>query len=149
MTCFLKVPLWSDSWKNCSRFPEKIFKTTSEMEYNFYVLKPGSLQKLRCCQRFSMMVQYIRTTVLSSLSISKNKIAFQSWQTNVDIWVAYVVLVVWLLFWLAHVLSLLDREKLGLWLSHETSKLASYRNQSIDLQSKSIDWFLYDANFDV
>ena len=26
-------------------------------------------------------------------------------------------------------------------------KLTSYRNQFIDLQSKSIDWFLYDDNF--
>ena len=25
-------------------------------------------------------------------------------------------------------------------------KLPSYRNQSIDLQSKSIDWFLYEGN---
>ena len=25
-------------------------------------------------------------------------------------------------------------------------KLPSYKNQSIDLQSKSIDWFLYDGN---
>ena len=25
----------------------------------------------------------------------------------------------------------------------------SYRNQSIDLQSKSHDWFLYDTNFSV
>ena len=25
-------------------------------------------------------------------------------------------------------------------------KLSPYRNQSIDLQSKSIDWFLYDDN---
>ena len=30
-----------------------------------------------------------------------------------------------------------------------TPKLPSYRNQSIDLQSKSIDWFLYDGNFGV
>ena len=30
-----------------------------------------------------------------------------------------------------------------------TPKLLSYRNQSIDLQSKSIDWFLYDGNFGV
>ena len=28
-------------------------------------------------------------------------------------------------------------------------KLPSYRNQSIDLQSKSIDWFLYDGNLGV
>ena len=28
-------------------------------------------------------------------------------------------------------------------------KLPTYRNQSIDLQSKSIDWFLYDGNFSV
>ena len=28
-------------------------------------------------------------------------------------------------------------------------KLKSYRNQSIDLQSKSIEWFPYDGNFDV
>ena len=30
-------------------------------------------------------------------------------------------------------------------LTHLTLKLPSYRNQSIDLQSKSIDWFLYMA----
>ena len=29
------------------------------------------------------------------------------------------------------------------------AKLLSYRNQSIVLQIKSIDWFLYDGNFDV
>ena len=34
-------------------------------------------------------------------------------------------------------------------LTHETLKLSSYRNQLIDLQSKSIDWFLYDGNFGV
>ena len=28
-------------------------------------------------------------------------------------------------------------------------KLPSYRNQSIDLFSKSIDWFRYDGNFGV
>ena len=28
-------------------------------------------------------------------------------------------------------------------------KLSSYRNQSTDLQSKSIDWFLYNGNFAV
>ena len=27
--------------------------------------------------------------------------------------------------------------------------LASYRNQSIDLQSKSIDWFLYEGNTEI
>ena len=31
----------------------------------------------------------------------------------------------------------------------QTPKLPSYRNQSIDLQGKSIDWFLYDGNFSV
>ena len=30
-----------------------------------------------------------------------------------------------------------------------TPKLSSYGNQSIDLQNKSIDWFLYDDNFGV
>ena len=34
-------------------------------------------------------------------------------------------------------------------LTHYTSKLPSYRKQSIHLQSKSIDWFLYDGNFGV
>ena len=34
-------------------------------------------------------------------------------------------------------------------LTHQTPKLPSHRNQSIDLQSKSIDWFLYDGNFGV
>ena len=29
------------------------------------------------------------------------------------------------------------------------ANVATYRNQSIDLQSKSIDWFLYDGNFGV
>ena len=28
-------------------------------------------------------------------------------------------------------------------------KLPPYRNQSIDLQNKSIDWILYDGNFGV
>ena len=32
-------------------------------------------------------------------------------------------------------------------LTHETPKLSSYRNRSIDLICKSIDWFLYDGNF--
>ena len=27
------------------------------------------------------------------------------------------------------------------------TEVPTYRNQSIDLQSKSIDWFLYDGNF--
>ena len=30
-------------------------------------------------------------------------------------------------------------------LTHETTKLPPDRNQSIDFQSKSIDWFLYDG----
>ena len=34
-------------------------------------------------------------------------------------------------------------------LIHQTLKLLLYRNQSIDLQSKSIDCFLYDVNFGV
>ena len=34
-------------------------------------------------------------------------------------------------------------------LIHYTPKVPSYRNQSIDLQSKSVDWFLYDGNFGV
>ena len=34
-------------------------------------------------------------------------------------------------------------------LTHETPKLPSYRNQSIDLPCKSIGWFLYDGNFGV
>ena len=34
-------------------------------------------------------------------------------------------------------------------LTHETPKLPSYRNQSIDLLCKSICWFLYDGNFGV
>ena len=34
-------------------------------------------------------------------------------------------------------------------LTHWTPKLPLYQNQSIDLQSKSIDWFLYDGNFGV
>ena len=32
-------------------------------------------------------------------------------------------------------------------LNHYTPKLPSYRNQSIDLQIKSTDWFLYDGNY--
>ena len=32
-------------------------------------------------------------------------------------------------------------------LTHQTPKLPTYRNQLIDLQSKSIDWFLCDSNF--
>ena len=31
-------------------------------------------------------------------------------------------------------------------LTHKVSVLPSYRNQSIDLHSKSIDWFLYEGN---
>ena len=31
-------------------------------------------------------------------------------------------------------------------LTHEVPVLPSYRNQSIDLYSKSIDWFLYEGN---
>ena len=31
-------------------------------------------------------------------------------------------------------------------LTHEIPVLLSYRNQSIDLRSKSIDWFLYEGN---
>ena len=34
-------------------------------------------------------------------------------------------------------------------LIHQTPKLPPYRNQPIDLQSKSIDWFLYGGNFGV
>ena len=34
-------------------------------------------------------------------------------------------------------------------LTRETPKLPSYRNPSIDLQSKSIDCFLYDDSFGV
>ena len=34
-------------------------------------------------------------------------------------------------------------------LTHYTSKLPSYRNQSTHLQSKSIDWFLQDGNYAV
>ena len=30
-------------------------------------------------------------------------------------------------------------------LTHETTKLPPDRNQSIDFQSKSVDWFLYDG----
>ena len=29
------------------------------------------------------------------------------------------------------------------------AKVVIYRNQSIDLQTKSVEWFLYDENFDV
>ena len=31
-------------------------------------------------------------------------------------------------------------------LTHQTPVLPSYRNQSIDLRSKSVDWFLYENN---
>ena len=34
-------------------------------------------------------------------------------------------------------------------LTNKTPKFLSYRNQSIDLLCKSIDWFLYDCNFGV
>ena len=34
-------------------------------------------------------------------------------------------------------------------LTHETPELSSYRNQSIYLLFKSIDWFLYDGDFGV
>ena len=30
-------------------------------------------------------------------------------------------------------------------LTHQVPMLPSYRNQSIDFQSKSIDWFLYEG----
>ena len=33
-------------------------------------------------------------------------------------------------------------------LTHLMPVLPSYRNQSIDLQSKSIDWFLYEGGTD-
>ena len=36
--------------------------------------------------------------------------------------------------------------KLEVSLTHLMPVLPSYRNQSIDLQSKSIDWFLYEGN---
>ena len=32
-------------------------------------------------------------------------------------------------------------------LTHQMPKLPSYRNQSIDLHTKSADWFLYHGNF--
>ena len=32
------------------------------------------------------------------------------------------------------------------YLTHYMPVLPSYRNQSIDLHSKSIDWFLYEGN---
>ena len=38
-------------------------------------------------------------------------------------------------------------EKIGL--NSLNAKAPSYRNQSIDLHSKSIDWFLYDDSFGV
>ena len=31
-------------------------------------------------------------------------------------------------------------------LTHKVAVLTSYRNQSNDLQSKSIDWFLHESN---
>ena len=34
-------------------------------------------------------------------------------------------------------------------INSKTPKLSLYRNHSIDLQSKSVGWFLYDDNFDV
>ena len=34
-------------------------------------------------------------------------------------------------------------------LIHSTLKMLSHRNQPLDLQSKSIDWFLFDGNFAV
>ena len=34
-------------------------------------------------------------------------------------------------------------------LTHSMPQLPSYRDHSIDLLRKSIDWFLYDANFGV
>ena len=42
---------------------------------------------------------------------------------------------VWLLFFIVHLFLTLS------WLRSQ-----SYRNQSIDLQSKSVDWFLYDRD---
>ena len=36
-----------------------------------------------------------------------------------------------------------------LFLTHLTPKLPSCRKQSLNLQSKSIDWFLHDGNFGV
>ena len=33
--------------------------------------------------------------------------------------------------------------------THFRSVVHSYRNQSIDLQRKSIDWFLYECNIDL
>ena len=35
------------------------------------------------------------------------------------------------------------------WYTVQLKLLPSYRNQSIELLSKSIDWFLYAGNFDV
>ena len=34
-------------------------------------------------------------------------------------------------------------------LTYQIPVLHSYRNQSIDLHSKSIDWFLYECNTDI
>ena len=44
---------------------------------------------------------------------------------------------------IAVVLPLLD------FINSLNAKVAPYRNQSIDVQSKSLDWFLYDSNLRV
>ena len=43
--------------------------------------------------------------------------------------------------------SLIDQLKI--YLTHETARLPSCRNQSIDLLCKSIDWFLYGGNLGI
>ena len=47
-----------------------------------------------------------------------------------------------------HLLELL-KVRFSKALTHQTPKLSSYRNQSIDLQGKLIDWFQYDGKFGV
>ena len=42
-----------------------------------------------------------------------------------------------------------DNETMFTMLTYKTPKLLSYKNQSIDLQSKSFDLFLYNADFGV
>ena len=53
-----------------------------------------------------------------------------------------------IVFWQYSPLHQLNRygKSRQVYLTHEMPVLYSYRNQSIDLHRKSIDWFLYEGN---
>ena len=78
-----------------------------------------------------------------------NYFKFRHVLQNLHIWINIFVQLIWLLMYLSTT-RFFDILFFGLFLPHHLTLwlpvLLSYRNQSIDLHSKSIDWFLYDGN---